>query len=180
MRASKVICLVLYYGFAKRVPSTGPFRRIGVKLRYYLCKNILKKIGRNVWIAEWAHFGYGSDVEIGDNSGLGKNCAISHATIGNNVLMGPDFLYIPLNHAFERIDVPIKMQGKHSPEQLIVDDNVWIGARVIVLPGVHIGHDAVIGAGAVVTKDVPPYAIVAGNPAKILRMRTSVESPDNI
>jgi maltose O-acetyltransferase len=170
------MCIFFYYGFAKHIPGFWPFKRAGLLLRYVLCKVIMKKIGNNVWIAQGAHFGDGSTVEIGNNSGLGKNCIVTHAVIGQNVLMGPDFLYIPVNHAFGDTNIPIKYQGKTVPETLVVDDNVWIGARVLVLPGVTIGHDAIIGAGSVVTKDVPPFVIVAGNPARIIKYRKTNSS----
>jgi maltose O-acetyltransferase len=62
-------------------------------------------------------------------------------------------------------------QGIDVERPIVIDDDVWIGARVIILPGVHIGTGAVIGAGAVVTKDVPAYAVVGGNPARVIKMR---------
>ena len=72
----------------------------------------------------------------------------------------------------ERIDIPMGEQGDKEPTPLHIAGDVWIGARVIVLPGCRrIGHGAVIGAGAVVTKDVPDWAIVVGNPAKVIRYR---------
>ena len=91
--------------------------------------------------------------------------------IGNNVMMGPDVCIYVRNHAFDRTDIPMNMQGFAPEKPVVIEDDVWIGARVIILPGVHIGTGAVIGAGAVVTKDVPDYAVVGGNPARILKMR---------
>ena len=75
------------------------------------------------------------------------------------------------NHAFDRTDIPMNQQGFTPEKPIVIEDDVWIGARVIILPGVHIGTGAVVGAGAVVTKDVPDYAVVGGNPARILKMR---------
>ena len=73
---------------------------------------------------------------------------------------------------FERTDIPIWEQG-HTYEKVIIGDGVWIGTSVIVLKGVKIGKGAVVAAGSVVTKDVPEYAVVAGNPARVLKYRNN-------
>ena len=87
-------------------------------------------------------------------------------TIGRNVKMAPDVIICTENHRYtkETFEGFVK-------KPVMIDDNVWIGYRVIILPGVHVGRNAIIGAGAVVTKDVLPYAIVGGVPAKVLKMR---------
>lgn len=76
-----------------------------------------------------------------------------------------------MNNAFSRTDVPMNQQGFQEEQPVIIDD-VWIGGHVIILPGVHIHRGAIIGAGAVVTKDVPEWAIVGGNPARIIGIRS--------
>lgn len=162
---------LIYYSFASKIPTYGPLRKSGLTIRGILCRRLFKSMGQNVYIANNVFIGGGSKIEIDDNSGFGEGCSIGNAIIGKNVLMGPDVLYISQSHKFDRVDMPIKLQGRNSEMKLIVEDNVWIGARVIILPGIRIGRDAIIGAGAVVTKDVPPYAIVAGNPARIVRSR---------
>jgi acetyltransferase-like isoleucine patch superfamily enzyme len=85
--------------------------------------------------------------------------------------MGPDVVMMSSSHAFEHLDVPVNQQGSLPRQRITIGNDVWIGTRSIVLPGVTIGDKAVIGAGSVVTKDVPAYAIVAGNPAKIIRYK---------
>ena len=109
---------------------------------------------------------------IGDKSGIGINAHIGVVHIGNDVMMGPDCLVLTQNHNFSRKDIPIIRQGMSNIEPVYIDDDVWIGSRVTILPGVHIGKGSIIGAGAVVTKDVPPFSIVGGNPAKIIRERS--------
>jgi maltose O-acetyltransferase len=131
---------------------------------------ILSKCGKDVNIEKGAAFP--SSVELGNNSGIGIRAQINGKTIiGKNVMMGPDVCIYARNHAFDRVDIPMNLQGFALEKQVVIGDDVWIGARVIILPGVHIGTGAVIGAGVVVTKDVPNYAVVGGNPAHILKMR---------
>ena len=91
--------------------------------------------------------------------------------VGKDVMMGPFVVIIGDSHQFSDRNIPMRLQGiKQYPPVQIADD-VWIGARVMILPGLKIGKGAIIGAGAVVTKDVPPYAIFAGNPARMIGSR---------
>ena len=116
--------------------------------------------------------GTGQEVEIGNNSVIGINCRIAvHVRIHDYVLIGPEVIIISQNHAFSDTQTPICLQGFEPSKPVIIEDDVWIGARAIILPGVIIGRGAVVGAGSVVTKDIPPYAVVCGNPAKILKYR---------
>ncbi len=115
---------------------------------------------------------FSSHLHIDDNSGIGPYCFIQgEVHIGKNVMMGPECIIYTQNHKMSDIDVPMCKQGFANAKVVIIEDDVWIGGRVIILPGVHIKKGAVIGAGSVVTKDVPEYAIVGGNPAKILKFR---------
>lgn len=141
------------------------------RFRYLLCKRIFQRIGSGVNIERLAYFGDGSKIEIDDNSGLGINCVITNARIGKNVMMGPDVMYIQYNHRFERRDIPMAFQGFGESRPLIIEDDVWIGARVIIMPGITIKKGAIVGAGSVVTHDVPEYAVVGGNPARLIKYR---------
>ena len=85
--------------------------------------------------------------------------------------MGPDVYILTQNHNFENTEQLIRKQGFRGIQPVEIGDNVWIGARVIILPGVHIGSGAVIGAGSIVTKDIPQNVVVVGNPAKIIKVR---------
>ncbi len=86
-------------------------------------------------------------------------------------MMGPDVLIYTTNHEFRNKDIPMQQQGYQPERPVSIGNDVWIGARVIILPGVTIGDGCVIGAGAVVTKDVPAYSVCAGNPAKVVKER---------
>ena len=86
-------------------------------------------------------------------------------------MMGTDVTIITRNHRFDRTDIPMMEQGFEEERPVYIGNDVWIGDRVLILPGVHIGDGSIIAAGAVVTKDVPPYSIVAGVPARKIRDR---------
>ena len=86
-------------------------------------------------------------------------------------MMGPEVVILSFNHDFSDIGKPMRLQGKAQEKPVVIGNDVWIGTRAIILPGVRIGDGAIIGAGSIVTHDVDPYAIVAGNPAKTIRFR---------
>lgn len=90
--------------------------------------------------------------------------------IGDNVMMGPDVTILTHTHVTDRVDIPMSEQGYRVAE-VVIGNDVWIGMRVVIMPGVRIGNGAIVGAGAIVTKDVPNYAIVGGVPAKIIKYR---------
>ena len=104
------------------------------------------------------------DLKIGANSGIGEKCVVGANTfIGDNVMMAREVIINPDNHIITRTDISMNQQGiTHC--HCTIEDDVWIGARAIILAAndITIHHGAIIGAGAVVTKDVPPFAIVGG------------------
>ena len=169
---------LLYYGFARRLPKStvpiiGKFSR---QLRFLCCKHLFAKCGKGLNVEQGAYFGNGKDVRVGAKVGIGKNFTMHNCvlTIEDNVMMGEEVMIIGGGHRFERIDIPMGEQEAKEKTQLHISSDVWIGARAMILPGCsHIGFGAIIGAGAVVTHNVPNYAIVGGNPAKIIRYRTS-------
>ena len=109
------------------------------------------------------------DVLIGDFTRIGlHNTIIGPVTIGNHVNLAQGVTITALNHNFEDITLRIDQQGV-STNTVTISDDVWIGTNAVVLPGVTIGTHSVVAAGAVVTKDVPPYTIVAGVPAKVIK-----------
>jgi maltose O-acetyltransferase len=171
MKKIKLFIGRVIYLFAAHLPASFFWINIGQKqIRAFCGKLILKKCGRRVNIEKNAEIS--SSIELGDDSGIGIRAQINGKTIiGNNVMMGPDVCIYATNHRFDRTDIPMNKQGIDVERPIVIDDDVWIGARVIILPGVHIGTGAVIGAGAVVTKDVPAYAVVGGNPARVIKMR---------
>lgn len=109
------------------------------------------------------------DVIIGDHTRIGlHNTIIGPVTIGSHVNLAQGITVTALNHNFDDAEKRIDEQGV-STTPVVIEDDIWIGANAVVLPGVTIGHHSVVAAGAVVTKDVPPHSLVAGVPAKIIK-----------
>ncbi|WP_338110670.1 acyltransferase [Roseivirga pacifica] len=115
----------------------------------------------------------GEGMSIGDNSNIGPYSYIGCSgkiTIGNNVMMGPRVSMFAENHNYSDTSIPMKEQGV-SLSEIVVNNDCWIASNATILAGVTIGEGSIIAAGAVVTKDIPPYSIVAGNPAKVIKSR---------
>lgn len=109
-----------------------------------------------------------SKITIGSHSIVTNNCVLDgdgYLTIGDDVLIGFESIILTSTHRFEDPSIPIRLQG-FVRQPVRIGNDVWIGARAIVLPGVKIGHGAVVAAGAVVTKEIPAYSIVGGVPAR--------------
>jgi acetyltransferase-like isoleucine patch superfamily enzyme len=113
----------------------------------------------------------GSNVYIGEYSILASNKEIE---IGNNVLISPHNDIVDFNHIYKDINRPVNEQGIIA-KKITIEEDVWIGSGSKVLMGVTIGKGAVIGAGSVVTKDVRPYEVATGNPAKTIKVRGTIE-----
>lgn len=164
----KKIALFLYKAFAKKLPLSK--MQICKKIRYILVKNIVKSCGIRVNVDRGATFS--PNIEIGDFSGIGENSRIEECVkIGKNVMMGPECYIYTRNHKFDRTDIPMIQQGFSETKEVIIEDDVWIGSRVTILPGVTIGKGTVIGAGSIVTKSIPEFSVACGNPAKVKRIR---------
>lgn len=161
----------MYYLIAKNLPESTLKGHI---VRRFIARKLFKYCGKNVMIRNGVVFGNGKTIQIGENSQLGVNARIMSAKsviIGKNVLMGPDVIIMDINHAFKDKEVPIMFQGYSESKEVRIKDDAWIGARVVILPGVTIGRGSIIAAGSIVTKDVPDYAIFGGNPAKLIKYR---------
>ena len=142
----------------------------------------LRRHGGNVYIGAGCIFNPPANIEVGSHVYFGANCVIQSVhgdiVIGSHVMFGPGVHIHGGNHKIDDLDgymdEATKRYGDDPP--VVICDDVWIGANAIILPGVTVGEGAVVGAGAVVTHDVEPYSVVAGNPAKILRFRKKKET----
>ena len=150
----KKICYLCYWFFAAWLPMSSHFKP-AQKWRAFWVKRIAEQCGKNVNIERLASFS--PKLRIGNNSGIGAKCNIyGPVTIGDNVMMGQEVIVYTTRHCDERTDIPMNVQGMCPVRAVTIEDDVWIGGRVIILPGVAIGRGSIIGAGAVVSKDIPP------------------------
>ena len=168
--------LILYYGFAQHLPkSTRPFGRFSKWLRGKCARHLFAECKcDDINVEQGAYVGNGNNFYVLGDAAIGKDfvCHNRIVTIHGNVMMGEGVMFLGGGHKFDNPEVFIGVEGDLPDSPLEIDIDVWIGARAIILPGCkHIGAHSIIGAGAVVTHDVPDYAIVGGNPAKIIRMR---------
>lgn len=127
------------------------------------------KAGKNCVVEQPLFCTYGYNTTVGDNFFLNVNGKLMDSgkiTIGNNVFIAPNVCIITEEHA---MDVEQRIQGLEYTHPVTIGDNVWICAGALVLPGVTIGEGSVIGAGSVVTKDIPAHCLAVGNPCKVIR-----------
>lgn len=155
----------------------NPFVHIkgnGVTIRRQTRMDVLPfnkfNIGNNSTIEDYSVVNNGmGNITIGSGSRIGiSNVLIGPLKIGNNVILAQNVVISALNHGYENIEVPIRMQPC-STNEVIIEDDCWIGANVVITAGVKIGKHVVVAAGSIVTKSVPDFSIVAGNPAKIIK-----------
>ena len=113
------------------------------------------------------------EVKIGSNTRIGLgNVIIGPVYIGNNVILAQNVVLSGLNHQYEEITIPISKQPI-SIADIIIEDDCWIGANAVITAGVTIGKHSVIAGGAVVTKNIPPYSVAVGNPARVIKQYNS-------
>lgn len=166
--------LTLWVGhLLKSIPG-----RTGVLLR-----NLLLPYEHGAGVRVWdnVHLDHPSRLRVGDNTSISRGTIINcsgYVNIGSNVLIGPNVTMYSQNHIFEDRSKLIVEQG-YVRKKPVIEDDVWIASNVVILPGVTVGKGAVIAGGSIVTKNVPPYAICAGSPAKPIRYRTYGAHDDN-
>lgn len=165
----KKILYIIYSMCASWLPNSS-HSKIAQKWRYLWASKIVCCCVKNVNFERFCSFTPG--LSIGDNSGVGIGACINGpVTIGADVMMGQDVIIYTTRHKDDRTDIPMREQGMADVMPVVIGNDVWIGGRVIILPGVTIGDGCIIGAGAVVTKDVPSYSVAVGVPAKVVRNR---------
>ena len=172
----KKFWIILYYCLAAKLPkSTVPvLGKLAKKLRRRCAKHLFAQCGSRLNLENGAYIGNGTNILVGNDVGIGVRfkCHNRCVDIVGPLMMGEDVLFQGGSHKYSNPDLPIGAEDCDEKEPLHIEGDVWIGSRVIVLPGCkHIGEHSIIGAGSVVTNDVPDYAIVGGNPAKVIRMR---------
>jgi len=142
-------------------------------LRYWIFKILLARLGSGSMIDYQTYFRYPWKISIGNGVSINRGCEIygsmlagkAHITIGDNCALAPRVRILSASHDYHYLNLP------DTAASVTIGNNVWIGAGATLLPGVTVGDGAVVAAGSVVTRDVAPFSIVAGNPAKFLRTR---------
>jgi maltose O-acetyltransferase len=168
----RLVSLLLYYALARHLPgSEFPLGKACRRFRGACAGGFLKSVGHGLEIEERVYFADGRHVTLGNRCVINAGTAIFGGDIGDEVMLGPDVLILCRNHVFADLQRPMRDQDDGPVEAPVIGAGAWLGARVIVLPGRRIGEGAIVGAGAVVSHDVEPYSIVAGNPATVIGTR---------
>jgi len=171
-RRWRYVHLVLYYAVGTHLPNSNlPFGRLWRGIRGALCRGFFASAGDGINIESGVFVADGRNVRIGSGSGFGSGSRVYGVEMGDNVIVGPNVVFLKDNHRYEDPLAPIQSQGLTSSAPPIIEDWAWIGERAIILPGRRVGRGAIVGAGAVVARDVPAYQIVGGNPARVIGQR---------
>ena len=155
-------CLEILYDYNHTRPSES-------QKREQILKNLLAEIGENCYIEPPLHANWGKYTHFGNNVYANFNLTLVDDTdifVGDNVMFGPNVIIATAGHP---VDPPLREKVAQFNIPVRIGKNVWIGAGAIVLPGVTIGDHSVIGAGSVVTQDIPPNVVAVGNPCRVLR-----------
>jgi len=166
------IKLLIYYLLISKLPHSR-YLKLSNKIRIWYVSRILKIFDYDVnnFFENGVYIGNGTNVKIGKYCHINEHVFIQGAIIGDYVMIAPNVSILNSTHNFDRVDIPMIKQGEEKYNNPIIEDDVWLGRNVIVLPGVKIGKSSIVAAGAVVTKDVEPFSIVGGVPAKVIKKR---------
>lgn len=170
----KKLLVFIYYILIKKIPNSR-FCKICNRLRVFYLTYILPIIikSENCFFEENIYIGNGENITIGKECQINENVFIQGATIGDYVMIAANVSILANMHKFDRVDIPMSLQGKDIGNKVTIEDDVWIGRNAMILPGITIKKGAIVAAGAVVTKDIEEYSIVGGIPARLIKKRKS-------
>lgn len=175
----KIIKYLRWKYWARKFGSTRGFVNIGSNVTFQNPDSI--HLGSGIGIGKYSYFlplkrfagiNYSPRITIGNGCWVGTRnsfACINSIDIGNNVLFAGYVHITDHSHGYENIDIPVAQQPLISKGGVVIEDQCWLGFGCEILSGVHIGKHSIVAARAVVTKDVPPYSIVAGNPARVVK-----------
>jgi maltose O-acetyltransferase len=176
----KLAVYLAYYWFARWLPVSHAYRELGRAsgvLRALLCRGLFDATGEGVNVEHGAEFGTGKGIVLHDRACLGVRAQVlgnGGLEVGRDVMMGPDVTIITQDHK------PTS-DGRYfgyERGKVTLEDDSWIGARAVILKGVTVGRSAIVAAGAVVVRDVPPFAVVGGVPARVIKHRAGSPSEE--
>lgn len=162
LMADMIRCDELLARYNATVTSQMPLRR-------EILAELLGDIGEDAAIRPPLHMDYGSQTTIGARTFINFGCVIldgAPVTIGADVQIAPNVQLLTATHP---VEPGARRERFETAKPITIEDNVWLGAGVIVLAGITIGRDSVVGAGAIVTRDIPPLSLAVGNPARVIR-----------
>lgn len=155
--------------------DVSKFKKVGENFKFaemvkvWCPENV--SIGNNVFLNYGVYLEAGQEIEIGDNTHFAPyGVAYGPLKVGNNCAFAAHVVLASVGHSYHDASIPM-VQLPAQSKKIIIKDNVWLGANAVVVGGVTIGTGSIIGAGAVVTKDVAPYSVMGGVPAKLIRKR---------
>jgi len=162
LEEERMRCKELLYDYNLTRPSEE-------SLRLDLLRELLGEMGEGIWIEPPFHMAYGSNVHIGTHFYANFNLVIVDdidVYIGDHVMIAPNVTITPTGHP---VDPELRRPGSQFSIPVRIGNDVWIGSNAVILPGVTIGDNSVIGAGSVVTRDIPANVVAVGNPCRVLR-----------
>lgn len=166
------VALCIYYLIIARLPNTKFIAFFNSVRVWYVSKILgVMKFHPSSIFEDNVYLSNGRAVSIGSYCHINERVFIQGAKIGNYVMIAPGVSILNDSHINSKIDMPMIMQGMSKKISPVIGNDVWIGRNAVIMPGVSIGNGAIIGAGAIVTKDVEPYSVVGGVPARIIKKR---------
>ena len=167
----KKIYLFIYYLLANKIPnSTFPGGFIFNLIRIFFVKRIIE-FGSNNTLQKNIYFGTGKNVKIGNNCQINDNVRLDNVEIGDNVMIARDAVFLGRSHNYNDLNLCMNNQGFKLSKQTIVENDVWIGLRAIIMPGKIISSGSIISAGSVLTQNTIKNGVYGGVPAKLIKIR---------
>lgn len=171
-RLKHILSLLFYRLIATHLPhSFWPGGIVFSTLRRCSLIGMGCRVGSHCELEPRIDVGFRPDIHIGDRCQINQGTSIKSARIGNDVMIAPGVVLLDRQHNFSQTDIPMTQQGSSARLLTIIGDDTWLGQNVIVMPGIRIGTGVIVGAGSVVTKDLPDWSIAVGAPARVIRHR---------
>lgn len=168
----KYFYLSLYYLIGYNMPNYSfPGGKIFNKIRIILLKNVIP-VGENCRIMRHVYIGNGENIKIGRGCRINEGVRLDNVTIGDNVMIARESVILGKMHGYSTTDIPMVNQIGDRDLKTVIEDDVWLGLRVVIMPGVCIKKGCIIGAGAVLTKSTLEYCIYGGIPARMIKSRS--------